>query len=233
MAAISSLLSSTFQIGTGITQSIRANQMRKEAEYLMENRATFTTPDEAFNVLGLMSQAFADPRMAGQSRLEDLTGLAQANTLEAGRQSGNPFAVLSASQGQADVTQQDIQMRAAQMNEQDRDRLAQALQMIAGYKDQEWQINEFAPWRDKYQYALNEYRDNLQGGNRNIMSGIDATGSTMTGLAMMGAGGGQQIDLNALMQILQKYSGGASQQPMVAPPGVGDFFYSSDTSSTG
>lgn len=230
LMSIFGAVQSVFQLGTGISQQIQADKFRSEFEKLGKDRPKYSTPEEILNSLQLISQGFSDPRMAGQGRLEDLTGLNFANTVQAGVQGGDPFAVLSAAQGRADITSQEIQTRQAQMNEQERINLAQALNTVAGFKDQEWQMNEFAPWRDRYQFILNEYRDKLQAGGKNTFEGLGGLGQVgMT--AMMGGGGGSTpVDVNALMQILQKYT---SQSTTQAPAGVGDFFYSPDIASLG
>lgn len=197
--AIFSAVQGVTQLGAGISQQIKGNRLRDEAMDLSENRPKYQTPEEALKALTLISQGFADPRMAGQGRLEDLTGLNQANTIQAGVQSGNPFAVLSASQGRADLTSQEIQTRAMQQQEQERLNLAQALNTVAGFKDQEWQMNEFAPWRDKYQFVLNEYRDNLAAGGKNVTQGLDTLGTA--GMQFMSGGGGGDIDWDALSKL--------------------------------
>lgn len=199
--AIMSAVQGLFQVGTGISQQIQAGNLRKEFERLGENRPQYQTPQEVLSSLSLIKQGFADPRMAGQSKLEDLVGLTQANTIQAGVQGGNPFAVLAASQGQADLTQQDIQTRAMQQQENDRLNLAQALNTVAQFKDQEWQMNEFAPWRDKYQFTLNEYRDKLGAGAKNTFEGIGSLGSSGMSFMAMGGGGGGQVDINQLMAL--------------------------------
>lgn len=210
--AIMSAVQGLFQVGTGISQQIQAGNLRKEFERLGDNRPKYQTPEEVLSSLSLIRQGFADPRMAGQGRLEDLTGLNQANTIQAGVQSGNPFAVLAASQGQADLTAQDIQTRAMQQQENDRLNLAQALNTVAQFKDQEWQMNEFAPWRDKYQFTLNEYRDKLGAGAKNTFEGLGSLGSSGMSFMAMGGGGGQ-VDINQLMAL-------AGQQPQQQATGI-------------
>lgn len=200
--AIMSAVQGLFQVGTGISQQIQAGKLKSELGNLSDNRPKYQTPEEVLSSLSLIKQGFADPRMAGQGRLEDLTGLNQANTIQAGVQSGNPFAVLAASQGQADLTAQDIQTRAMQQQENERLNLAQALNTVAQFKDQEWQMNEFAPWRDKYQFTLNEYRDKLGAGAKNTFEGLGSLGSSGMSFMSMGGGGGQ-VDIGKLIGLAE------------------------------
>ena len=205
---IISALPSLLQMGTGIGQQIQAGNLRKQLLEQDKNRPTYQTPEEAMNALQLVAQGFADPRMSGQGRLEDLSGLNLSQVVQAGVEGGNPFAMLSSGQGRADLTQQEIQARAGSMQEQERLNLAQAFNTMAGFKDQEWQMNEYAPWRDKYQFLLNEYRDKLTGGGQNTMAGASGLSSSALAGGMMNGGGGVNVDM--LMKIFQSMSGGGS-----------------------
>lgn len=198
---------SLFNMITGIGQNQKSKGFLGEYNQLQEQRPQYQTPEEAFRMLSLIEQQYADPTMPGQTQAVDRANQNFANTVQAGAQAGNPFAALAGAQAQADATSNNIATQAAGYQDQQRAQYMQALQMMSGYRDQEFQMNQFAPWADKTQMALNQYRDYRQAGNRNIASGID--GLSQIALAGMGFGnqsGGAGPDMSALQSIYQRYT---------------------------
>jgi hypothetical protein len=63
----------------------------------------------------------------------------------------------------------DVGMQAAQWRDQKQAALQQALGTYAGYQDQEFQMNEFAPFKDKQQRSQNA----IGAGAQNLIGGID------------------------------------------------------------
>lgn len=197
-----------FNLVTGIGQNRKANRALDQYNQLQDQRPGYTTPSQIYQILGMAQQAYADPTMPGQGAALDRTNQSLNNVIGASSQAGNPFAALVGAQAQSDAATRDIYTQAASYQDQQRQTLFGALERLAGYKDTEFQMNEFAPWADQTQMALNQYRDYRGAGNNNIKSGLEGIGSM--GLAMISGqlGGGTSFspDTNQLQSIYQRYA---------------------------
>ena len=117
----------------------------------------------------LAAQNYSDPRTAAQLNAERGIGLSGANTVMAGRDSGNlagiiPAIVSAQSQGYNRLAEQQDAVK-----EQQRQALMNTLQLRAQYKDTEFQINKFAP----YAQAYNEGREMIGAGAQNLYGGLN------------------------------------------------------------
>jgi hypothetical protein len=168
---------------TGIGQLI--GSMFKKTE-----RPEYEIPSALRSALGVAQTMVNNPFMAGYSQAVDQANLASSNMITAAQQSGGAqqsLASIAASQG--------TQLRElAQMNEvsnqQDLENLQRVLDAYSRSQDQQWQMNEFAPYADKMQ----EKRDVFGAGLENLFGAASS-------FATIGQAGGLANKAKALTQI--------------------------------
>ncbi len=171
------LLPSLFEAGVGLTQMIGGNDQLAGLK-----RPEFKTPKEALTALGLSKAEYADPRFAGQSELENQVDLNSANALATAQGRGAGMQTVGAIASAGNKAQQDITAEAARQQQADRFSYQNMLQLIAGYREKEFQMNEFAPYMDKY----NEGRERIGAGQENVFGALDQMSTVMSRL--LGAG---------------------------------------------
>lgn len=197
-----------FNLVTGIGQKNKAKRALDQYNQLQGERPQYSTPEEAYRILSMSQQAYADPNIPGQSVALDRNTQSMNNVIAASSQAGNPFAALVGAQAANNASNQDIFTQATAYKDQQRQQLFGALQTLGQYKDMEFQMNEFAPWADKTQMALNQYRDYRQAGNNNVKSGLEGIGGI--GMALMGGpmgiGNPTTPDQSQLQSIYQSYA---------------------------
>jgi hypothetical protein len=122
-------------------------------------RPKYEIPKSEREALAMAKLRAADPNMPGQQRAEDRAMLAEANAVRGAQDSGNAMEVIPAISAGTQGNLADISAQSAQFQNQDLDRLDSALSRNAEYQDQEFQMNEFAPYAQKY-----ELKQQLLGG---------------------------------------------------------------------
>lgn len=152
-----------------------ASQIKEAKQGLADlQRPEYKVPAEILKANTMAQTAYADPYMPGQGVMMDRVEQQAANAYGQSVQAGNPFATLSSNQAIAQQGLQNIGITAANYQTADAQRYAQMLQTVANYRDQEYQMNQFAPYAEKSQ----EYRDMFGAGNKNLYSGIDQLAGT-------------------------------------------------------
>lgn len=157
------LLPGVFQGAVGIAQALtglsrQATQVRPEYKMPREIMANRT----------LAAQSYADPLSYAAALAMNNAALSQSNSLNAAITGGGGLgstAAITAAAGQ------QYNQIAAQIEAQkfaDRQALSAANQTVADYRDQEWQMNKFAPYVQRYQ----ESRDLTGAGLQNMFGGI-------------------------------------------------------------
>ena len=204
-AAIGAVISAIPSIMKAIDGGDQVAQAEKGLSTL--SRPEYETPKE-IGIAGQLSKAaFADPTMVGQSALQDRIDQQMSNSIGASVEAGNPLANLVALQAQSQRATQDLGIAASQQNEKDRAAYQNMLQVISQYKDREFQMNEFAPYLDKYR----EYRDVLGAGKKNVHGASDdlsSIGVNMLGTFMnqqTSTGNGSGIDSQGVNTAVQNY----------------------------
>lgn len=114
-------------------------------------RPDYKIPDEVNQSLAISKANFADQTMPGESRLRDQNNLAAQNALKALTEGGGSLSGISGIQAQQSKFAGDIQTKAAEYQRKDEQIYQQSLQTMADYKDQQFQMNEFAPYAQAYQ----------------------------------------------------------------------------------
>lgn len=208
--------SQLYKLFTGAKQQKRANQLQRQFEALQEQRPEYSTPQEVLTAASISRQNYADPNMPGQSAMYDRTALSGQNTAANAAAGGNPFAAAVAAQANMDKSNEQIGVRSAEFAERAREDYQNQLGVLAGYRDTEYQMNEFAPWKDKSQYTLNEFRDMRQAGLRNTYGALDNIGRIgISALSSMGGLRGTSTGISAedSSAILGKYGGSQGLSP--------------------
>jgi hypothetical protein len=200
-------------------------RQRRDAEKGLASleRPEYTTPEEVNRMLGISQMRYSDSFMPGQGMLMDRIDQQAANAFAQGTEAGNPFALISNIQGQAGAQYQDLQARQMQQKLSNEAAYQQALMQMSQYKDLEWQMNEFAPYKDKY----TELRDIYGAGTQNMYGALDSLSAIGTGLIGNIMGGGMGLGGNptagsagskpgvnqgALNQIMMNYQAGQGNQ---------------------
>ncbi len=202
-------LGSVFNLVEGIGQKKKARKALAQYNNIQNERPEFQTPEEAMQILSMAYQDAASNNMPGLEVATDRNTQNLNNVIAASAQGGNPFATLVGAQAQANAGNQDLATASASFQDQQQEQLKAALQMIGGYKDMEFQMNEFAPWADKSQFALNEFRDNRQAGNQNVSSGLNGLSTIAMSMLSPGLGGsasGASPNMAGLQSIFSKYT---------------------------
>ena len=164
MGAIPSL----FQGAVGLGQLIGGNRQLRNLK-----RPEYNIPGESFNQLALNQQAYADPYSVGELRAQNNIGLSGANAVAAARDSGNLSAMAPAIAAQQNAGYNTLQTQVEGDRERRRQALMQSLDMMAAQRDKAWQLNEYAPYADKYAEA----RQRIGAGQENIMGALGGLSS--------------------------------------------------------
>jgi hypothetical protein len=173
-------------------------------------RPKYETPREIQEMLALSRMEYADPTMPGENTARDRIAQSSATAYQQASGAGNPFAAIAAIQANQQSGDLNLTAQSGQYNRQDLEAYKQALQTTAQFKDQEFQMNEFAPFAEKSQ----EFRDMIGAGTKNIVGGISEVGSMADALSysksQTSKTGG--VDYNALSDALGKYTSAQAQQ---------------------
>ena len=164
-------------------------------------RPKYEIPGEINSALTLGKSNYADPRFAGQGALENQIGANTANAVQMSYDAGNPMNAISSIQGSSNAAAMQVGAEAARQQRTDMNELVNMMDVMAKYKDQKWQMNEFAPYAQKY----NEGREQIGAGQTNIatgLQGLSSIGSNVLGGTIGGmgnqAGGGSMMGTNAV-----------------------------------
>lgn len=168
LAAIPAII----QGATGLGQLVGSLATKAE-------RPKYEIPSALRSALAVAQTMVSDPKMAGYDLAAEQMNLATANMISAAQQGGaaqESVASIAAAQG---GQLRDLAAMNEQSQRQDIQNLQGMLQAYAQAQDTEFQMNEFAPFMDKYQ----QKRDVFGAGLENIMG----SGSSF---ALLGQAGG-------------------------------------------
>lgn len=145
-------------------------------------RPRYEIPSALRSALGVAQVMASNPNIEGYSQAVDQINTTTANMVAGAQQAGNAqesIASIAAAQG---GQLRELAQANEQGQRQDLQQLQQMLQVYSQAQDQEFQMNEFAPYADKAQ----ERRDVFGAGLENIMGG----GSSFALLGQLGGLGG-------------------------------------------
>lgn len=218
--ALLAAIPSIFQGITGLSQLFGGQKQLNNLQ-----RPEYKMPEEINAMLTLAQAQYQDPYSTENLNAQRQIGMGAANAVMAGRDSGNLAGILPAIVGQ----QNQGYNQAAQMMEATKERqmanLSNMLGIRAKYKDQEWQMNKFAPYQDQY----NEARERIGAGQQNIFGALGGlssigqmlfSGQNQVAPADAAQFTSQQQNQSSLMsQMIQGYSDSVSY---LGPSGTGD-----------
>lgn len=192
---------SIFQGIQGITQMVKG---KRDLNDLV--RPEYEIPTAARQSLALARSAYADPRMPGESRAYDRIGGAYSNYLRASRDAGggSGLAGLAMAQANTNAAYGDLATQSANNQRQDQQNLMSNLSNYANYQDQQFQLNKFAPYAQKY----NEAREMIGAGQQNTFGALN--GLSSIGMQMLG-GQRTPIDSSTISSAQQSAQTGISQ----------------------
>lgn len=156
-------------------QMVKGFSQQSEGKRGLENleRPVYEIPDAAKQQLAISQAAYRDPRMPGEATAQSRIGQALSAYLRSSRDQSNPLAGLAMGLANTNRASNDLAAQSAQYQRQDQQNLQQSLQQYGQYQDQEWQLNKFAPYLDKY----NEYREQIGAGEQNAFGGMNGLSS--------------------------------------------------------
>ena len=188
-------LASLYQLGSGMVQTSRGRKMLESAE-----RPEYNIPASQTKALSI-AYDMLNRDMPGYNQAIDQQMLVQQNTMANASAAGNPLAVLPASQAVASNAIQNANVQNAGFKAQSAGALRQELARMAEFEDMKYQMNEFAPYAEQVQEA----RDLIGAGNKNVSGALQGFGS-MSSLALM-MGGNRQRPINQPAPAQQPYNG--------------------------
>lgn len=111
-------------------------------------RPQFEIPESAKQALSI-AEMRANSNMPNYNQAVQNTQLATANQLQAARESGNPMSVLPQLQANENAALRGVEAQNLQYRDQSQRQYQQQLQRNADYQEQQFQVNQFAPYADK------------------------------------------------------------------------------------
>jgi hypothetical protein len=144
---------------------------------LGNQRDDYEIPDSVKQAMAMAQMRVADPKAPGYDQAKSNIDLQTANALNQAVQTGSGTEALASVVGAQDQAYRGLAEMSARSQDMDLDRLQQSLQMYANYEDQEFQMNEYAPYAQKFQL----FSDMVGGGLENIYQGMDRSLLTQQG----------------------------------------------------
>lgn len=143
----------------GITSLFQMNDGEDKAR---TERPDYQIPEEQKIATAIAKANYADQTMPGESRMYDQNNLAATNALKAITEGGGSLSNISSIQAQQSKNAGDIATQAQEYQRKDEMIYQDMLKQMAEYKDQQWQINKFAPYAQAYQEGRQEVGAGLE-----------------------------------------------------------------------
>lgn len=168
LPAILSAIPSVFQAIEGIGQ-------RKRGQRILDNlvRPEYAMPDEVKQNLTLAQARYGDPYSVSEQNARRDIGVSAANAVAAGMLTGNLSGMVPAIAGNESQNYNRLQAQVEQDRVQRQQALANMKGEVAKYRDMEFEMNQMAPFLDKY----SEARQMIGAGGQNIYSALNGLGS--------------------------------------------------------
>lgn len=195
----------------GIGQMIAGRNKIKDLE-----RPEYEIPAEVKQALAISRANYADPTMPGQQTMYDRNALASANAARASIEGGGGLSSLAGMAAAESQGAQNIGIAGANFQNQQELQYQGQLQNMADYKDQQFQINELAPYTEKY----NEGREQIGAGQQNLFGALGSiakvglaqlmnpTAPTTAEMGAQAAGDvGQTSSINRIVEQMQSFWG--------------------------
>jgi hypothetical protein len=115
-----------------------------------------------------LAQLRSEGDMPGYDQASGNINLMAANALAGARETGRAGEQLQSIVGQSNRAYRDLASQNMQYQDQADRQYEQSLQQLGQFQDQEWQMNEFAPYADRQQL----YEDMFGAGAQNLFEGL-------------------------------------------------------------
>ena len=167
---------------SAIFQGIKAAKDKKAFNKALFERPDYQIPQEYQNILSQYKIAYGGDMPGYQRGLNQIgqIGARARGSAERGAISSNAFGASVSAQQQKEL---DAIMNLNTQNEQFKlqgvDKIAGAEQLMAGQKEQKWNLNEFLPWQTKVNYLGESAKARTEG----AYSALNAFGSNLSDLA--------------------------------------------------
>lgn len=162
----------------GIFGASQASKARKGLANL--ERPEYEIPDSAKQALAYARLSMGE--MPGATERREAIGSSASNAVQLARESGNPLLAIAGIQQNQDQASRELSVDQANYNVAQNQKLQEALGRYGQYQDLKWQMNEYAPYKQKY----DEYRHMLGAGQQNMFSAVDGLGSGLLSAALGG-----------------------------------------------
>ena len=178
---IGALVNAVPALFQGITGAVQASRGRKGFNRAMANRPDYQIPSEYGNILSQYQTAYGGDMPGYQRGLNQIgqVGARSRGAAERGAISSNAYGASISAQQQKEL---DAIMNYNLGNERFKlegvDKIAGAEQMMAGQKEQKWNLNKFLPW----QTEAGRYGEMQKGGMENLFGALQAGASNITDL---------------------------------------------------
>jgi hypothetical protein len=188
--------------GTGIAQAITGSIQyfgaQEELEKALANRPEYQIPEELRAMVDLYRRESQQTRLPGQDiyeqRIYGSTAAGVGAAREAATSAGDVLGATTQLYGQQSAALSDLEIAAAQRQEQQQARYAQSLETLAQYQDKAWNWNVAIPYQQdlqRYSSAVEQgYQTWLGGSNLIAESGAMISGSDFGGGTETSSSGG-------------------------------------------
>lgn len=185
LALVASLGGAAMKGGLGISQLLSANKGLNSLQ-----RPEYKMPGEINQIVGAARQQVQDPTAPGYNQEQNNIMLRQSNAMNVASESGNPMAMLGQILAQSNKAGNNLATQQQTYANRMQQQYNQALKTRAQFIDQQWQMNKYAPYIDKFR----ELRDVKGAGLQNINNSINNLSGIGSALASARMGGtGQTI----------------------------------------
>lgn len=171
-----------YQLGSGIVQSIKGSKMKPQ-------RPTYKIPREIAQNQAMYRAAANSTRVPGQSIIENNIKAGGANALRninnTARNTGDILAAASQVNSNQNQAFNNLGIEGAQIQMKNRDRLANANETMAQYRNQAFDYNQNQP----YMNAMARKNALIQSGAQNIAGGLNSGANSAFNASMLQGGG--------------------------------------------
>lgn len=170
--------------GYGIYQLADAAKKRKELQNLDRTRPVYQVPGQIGENTAMYRNMAQNTRLPGQNIAENNIYQGQANVNNAivgtGRNAGQIMASLQGANQNTSNSLNQLAVRGAELNQQNKDKYARAMQNQADYGEKAWDMNTFQPYQqrvDEYNRGMAMNRQQQQQGVQTLMNAGTILGS--------------------------------------------------------
>jgi hypothetical protein len=134
---------------------LRERKLKKNFAEAQKTRPEYKIPDAIQDNVDIASREFNYGEIPGYGKLLDRNAVAAANSVAAAQQGGNALGSIAGIQAAEGRANENLGIANANYRKANLSNLLGANGQLGRSQDVAWQMNEFAPWADKYQFKNN------------------------------------------------------------------------------